>query len=168
MGQNWKVINKTLGIIEILLGISVIILTIYSWHTVLTQLEHFGLNWEKISFFKLIKQSHFVFLSGVLGMISGILLLKGKRWGWITSVSSFLVYSIGMILIALGTNNKGKVLLEDEGDYIIPGVLLIVFLVLTFLLALKPIRELYSIKIRDWVIVGTKVLLFTLDKLIIN
>ena len=101
-------------------------------------------------------------------MISGILLLKGKRWGWITSVSSFLVYSIGMILIALGTNNKGKVLLEDEGDYIIPGVLLIVFLVLTFLLALKPIRELYSIKIRDWVIVGTKVLLFTLDKLIIN
>lgn len=166
MNQSWKVINRALGIIEIILGISVIILTIYSWNIVLTRYEDFGLNWERISLFKLFKQAHFVFLSGLLGLISGILLLKGKRWGWITSVSSLLIYSIGFILIAMGVN--GKVLLEDQGDYISIGAILAVFFILAFMLVIKPIRDFYSIKIRDWAIVGTIVTLFTLDKLIIN
>lgn len=165
MNQSWKVINRTLGIIEIILGISVIILTIYSRNIVLTRYEDFGLNWERISLFKLFKQAHFVFLSGLLGLISGILLLKGKRWGWITSVSSLLIYSIGFILIAMGVNGNGKVLLEDQGDYISIGAILAVFLILAFMLVIKPIRDFYSIKIRDWAIVGTIVTLFTLDKL---
>lgn len=143
-------------------------MTIYSWNIVLTRYEHFGLNWERISLFKLFKQSHFVFLSGLMGLMSGILLLKGKRWGWITSVSSLLVYSIGLILIGMGVNGNGKVLLENQADYISIGATLAVFLVLAFLLVIKPIRDFYSIKIRDWAIVGTIVIIFTLDLLIIN
>ncbi|WP_421808767.1 hypothetical protein [Flagellimonas sp.] len=168
MNQSRKVINKALGIIEIILGISVIITTIYSWKIVLTQYEHFGVSWERISLLKLFKQAHFVFLSGLMGLVSGILLIKRKRWGWITSVSSLLIYSIGLILIAMGVNNNGKLLLEDQGDYISIGTILALFLILAFLLVIKPIRDFYNIKTRDWAIIGTIVILFTLDKLIIN
>ena len=66
----------------------------------------------------------------------------------------------------MGVN--GKVLLEDQGDYISIGAILAVFFILAFMLVIKPIRDFYSIKIRDWAIVGTIVTLFTLDKLIIN
>lgn len=113
MTPNWKAVNKIVGMIEILLGISVIILWIYSWHTVAMNLEQFGLKWERISFIKLVKQAHFVFLSGLLGLISGVLLFKGKRWGWITSIASLLIYQIGMILIIWDRINEGKEPLED-------------------------------------------------------
>ena len=168
MNQNWSTINKSLGIIEILFGISVMILSIFSWYTILTNLEQFGLRWEGVSFIKLIEQSHFVFLIGLLGLVSGILLIKRKRLGWITSAASLLVYPIGMALIIVARHNEGKDLLEDRLDYIITGMIMIIFFVLAFTLTLKPIRDFYGIKIRDWAYSGTIVILFALDKLVIN
>ncbi|MDC6362391.1 MULTISPECIES: hypothetical protein [Flavobacteriaceae] len=168
MNQNWRIANKALGVIEILIGLTVMILSIYSWRLILTILEDQGLTWERISFIKLIKRAHFVFLLGLLGFVSGVLLLKGKRWGWITSMASLVLYPIAMILILMDRNKEGLEPLEDRGDFFLTGIVLIAFLALIFLLALKPIKVFYSIKIRDWVIAGVIVLLFTIDKLIIN
>ena len=142
------------------------ILSIFSWYMILNNLEQFGLSRERVSFIKLIEQSHFVFLIGLLGLVSGILLIKRKRLGWITSVSSLLVYPIAIILILRDRFSEGIELLEDRGDYVITGIIIFLLLGLVVILTLRPIRDFYGIKIRDWAISGTIVILLSLDKLI--
>ncbi|WP_461589777.1 hypothetical protein, partial [Winogradskyella sp.] len=90
------------------------------------------------------------------------------RLGWITSVASLLVYPIALILVLRERISEGIELLEDRGDYIITGIIIFLLIVLVFILSLRPVRDFYSIKIRDWAISGTIVILFTLDKLIIT
>lgn len=124
------------------------------------------ITWSRISILKLIKNAHFIFLSGVMGFMSGVLLLKGKKCGWILNVSSWLVYSLGAFLITWRLERTNDSFTNQ--NYILIGILIFIFLIMAIVMILKPFRLKYKPSSKSWATIGVITLVFLLDKLLIK
>ena len=167
MRKNWKIFEKLLAIVEILVGLSLIILLIYSWSSSFQYMVDSGqIAWSEISILKLIRNAHFIFLSGAMGLVSGILLLKGKKLGWILSVSSWIVYCFGTLMILWKLEKVDDPI--NIQNYIIVGLLILFFLIMAMVLSLKPFRLKYKPDSKSWITIAVIILVFLLDKLLIK
>ena len=159
--------EKSLAIIEILVGLGLIILLIYSWYSVFSYMVENGqTTWSKISILKLIRNAHFIFLSGAMGLVSGILLLKEKKLGWILSTSSWIVYCLVTSLIFWKLEKADGPF--NTLNYVLSGLLILIFLIMAGVLTLKPFRLKYKPDSKSWIIIAVITVVFLIDKLLIK
>jgi hypothetical protein len=166
---NWKLIEKSLSILSIVFGIFVILLVFYTWEVILSRYFDTGLiTWDNLSFFKVFKNTHFFMFLGILGLISGILLLKNKRSGWISNLASWISYAVGIIIVYWKGNQSGKLLVESQTHFAIILSIVFVFLIFASLLLSKSIRLKYKPTSNSWIAVGLIILTFVMDKILLD
>tara|TARA_R100001369_G_scaffold73411_3_gene101962 strand:- start:97 stop:606 length:510 start_codon:yes stop_codon:yes gene_type:complete len=169
MNKNWKLFEKVISVFQIIFGIAIISLVLWSVNTTITIIfEHSDYTWRDVSFYKLVKNNHFYILSSLLCISSGILLLKNKKIGWVLSVTTWLVYGLGTLLNTLKKNDKNESVIQSNSDSIIVGIFVVSFLTIAMCLTFKPFRTKYEPNLYSWLIIGLITLIFIAEKLLIN
>jgi hypothetical protein len=138
MTKNWLITEKVIAIFEIALG-SVILYFSYLSVNNLINIFSQSSGKDDISFFSLVMHFHFGFLIGLIGIISGTLLLLAKRSGWVVS----LINSTILITELLITTFFDKFSQPGTG-YKVTSVLICVFISIFCLLLFKPFKEKYG------------------------
>ena len=169
MNKNWTKLEKSIGLLQIILGIITISFTIWAINNNLQLLiEYSNYAWEDISLLKIAKDNHPSILLGFLAILSGILLFRNNLIGWITSVSTWLIYGLTFIMMTLKVVvNKTNILVSNL-DYIIIGFITSLCFILALLISSKQFRLKYSPTYKSWLIVGLTNLIFITDKFIFN
>ena len=169
MNKNWKIIEKIIG--GLLIAICSVILIIIFWGintTLQSNLEQSDLTLLNTSIYKLMITYHHQILKGLLGILSGFLLLRNKRIGWIMSIATCLIYGIETIMIIFIKKSEEIKIFESESYLIFAGLIAILFLSLTITLTNKQFRIKYSPNRKSWIAVGIITLIFMTDLLITN
>lgn len=109
-----------------------------------------------------IKVYHINLLSGLLCFIGGIGLLYDKRWGWISSIISTLVFA-GFMLVSgrNGITAEKNAHMGASVSYLIVAAL---FVAIFILLIQKPFRIKYKPNLLTWLLVGGALVLVIIDK----
>ena len=124
------------------------------------------ITWSEISILKLIRNAHFIFLSGAMGLVSGILLLKNKKMGWILSFSSWIIYCFGTLIIFWKTGKVDGPI--STQNYMLIGILILIFIIMAIVLTLKPFMLKYKPDSKSWITIAVITLVFLIDKLLIK
>lgn len=165
MTKSWTIFEKITGILQIIFGLVLIYILIWAINIKLNQV--FKITGSDISFFKIFYTHHYNFILSLLGIVSGVLLIRNNKIGWILSISTWFSYSIGTIFttwkIALGNSNFEIY----SGHYIIYGLMIIIFLIMGILLISKEFRKKYSPNRKSWVLLILITAFFILDRLIL-
>jgi len=169
MKNSWTKFEILVGLLQIVLGIIMVSLAIWLIsNNVQLLFKHSGSTWDDISLLTITKNYHSPILLGSLPIVSGILLLRNKLIGWITSLTTWLIYGITIIILILKdiVNETGT--LNPKSDYIILGIISSLCFILTLLMSAKYFRLKYSPTNKSWLTVGLFTLIFITDKFIFN
>jgi len=165
MNKTWKVFERTVSGLQILLGITIMILVLCNLKFIL---EHLDYSWSDISIYKITKNNHHVFAKGFLGVISGILLFRNKLIGWILSIAFWLINGIGIILTFILKNNEDNKIINSSIEYIILGLMVVTFLSLAISFTAKQFRIKYAPNKKSWITIALIFLIFVIDGLIFD
>lgn len=169
---------KKSTIIEKAISIFLILIGIYSLYTIgkLSMISIQDSGWGAIV--KIIKEVTFYyscFLIGVLSIISGSLLFKNVKAGWVLSIVVMLCYCLSAIFITfkhnfysendvLSRSMAGQSLKEDVIEHYLYGGLLIIFnLVILLTLVSKKFRLKYKPTTINWLTIILLTLILSLD-----
>ena len=169
MNKNWTLFEKIISGFQIIFGIATISFLLWSLNSRITTIfELSDYTWNDISYRKLIKNHYFFTSLGTLSVVSGILLLKSKKVGWILSVSNWLLYGLGILINSINRYYSNESIIESNSDYIIIGIAIISFLILALCLTLKPFRTKYKPNLKSWFKIGIITLILITAKLLIK
>jgi len=167
MTKNWKIAEKVIGGFQIIWGICILILSIWSVKILLdSQLIHLGYNWKDLSAIKIIRDYHYQFLLPLLTIFSGLALLFAKKSGWLLGIVTSALSGISMILVL--TKIEARDLENEILLYTATGLLVLIFTIMLGLLLSKPIRSKYNPSKKTWLIVGVLFTLMLLDWFLMN
>ena len=162
MNKFWALFEKTISRFEIIFGVFIISMVIWALNLqISTILEHSDYTRNDISFYKLIKKQYSVLFLGFLSFSSGILLLKNIKFGWILSVTTWWLFTIGNS-INLSTNKYQN---KSNFEYLIFVFITIIYLILTLCLTSKHFRTKYKANLNSWIIFWIITLVFIIEKL---
>jgi hypothetical protein len=159
--------EKAIGWIQILWGTFGLFVAIYGLKNLYDfGVTYFQLTLEKISIWKILKTYHFGFLLAILSLISGLLLILKKNSGWqLAIITSFVTGILGAINLIYSYSKPDK-LKFNQTNTILQVTIMTVFLLITFILLLKPFRTKYNPTRRTWWTSFIIVALLLMDKII--
>lgn len=109
-------------------------------------------------------KNHLVIIVSVLCIVGSWLLLFKSKTGWIICIVSALIYCINLF-----TSSRSKAInskLPFAEHYKSYGIAALLFLIILFLLLLKPIREKYQPTLKTWMLIIGIIVLCIVDKII--
>lgn len=158
--------EKTIGVLHLVLGCFVLWASIATLNTIWNHgVQHNGLNWETVSFGKVFKMFHFQWITGVLTLISGLLLLFHKRAGWITAILAAFFNGVRAVVFLFATDypNSRSVMLMMGIGMLAALCFLICFMLLGF-----DYREKYRPTNSTWMVMAVVTIALLLDLLIVS
>lgn len=158
--------EKTIGVLHLILGCFVLWASIATLNTIWNHgVQHNGLNWETVSFGKVFKMFHFQWITGVLTLISGLLLLFHKRAGWITAILAAFFNGVRAVVFLFATDypNSRSVMLMMGIGMLAALCFLICFMLLGF-----DYREKYRPTNSTWMVMAIVTIALLLDLLIVS
>lgn len=164
MSKSWTIIEKIIGSLQIIVG-GVMIYVLVWW--VLWDFNyvvcHASLpyTWRDISVIKVALKYHFPLLLCLLTVFSGVMLLFGKRAGWITG----LVTSPVVGLIAFNGAEYTD-WLRTPTHYTIMILVAVIWFLFFVLLLLKPFRVKYYSRKTSLIAIAAIIVVFIVDLLI--
>jgi hypothetical protein len=142
--KGWNKVEKVIGVIGILFGFVMLTFFTYSWSTTLyTLIEEGHTTWDRISIVYFLKNEYPIILLYALSIISGFLLLKSLKIGWITSILSW-IFQACYLLWKVFTVTENSTYTTDKDALMIIGVIVLLFLTIPTILFQKPFRQKYG------------------------
>lgn len=164
MKTDWEIFEKIISVLQILLGITIISVLIWSVNISTNQiLEHSDYTWKDVSVLKLIKNHHFFTLLGLIGIIGGIKWFKYKTYGWLLSFLFWFLLGFSTTLIAWKLKQQEPSVVRADEEYWIYYSTIFVSFFLTILLGLKMFWIKYNPKKKSLIIFGLLLLVFVID-----
>jgi hypothetical protein len=113
------------------------------------------------SFGSLFRLYHINYFTAILAFCGGFALIYDKKWGWIASAASSLIF-MGFMLVSgrngvIGQGSKGGYSIS----YLVAGL---VFAAMFILLVLKPFRVKFQANFANWLVIGGLAMLVLIDK----
>lgn len=140
---------------NILIGVSLILILIKDTNNYFEYAERANINVSELTFFVLIKENFFRIFQSVVFIISGIILLKKIKIGFIVSLVSWIVFIFDLFKILL------SVLIVIKFEKI--ELIIIVFLIFLFLTIFLSHLNKYKWNKNDWFkTAGIAILLITI------
>lgn len=169
MKTDWEIFEKIVSVIQILLGITIISVLIWSVNISISQIfEHSDYTWKDISILKLIKNNHFFTLLGLMGIIGGIGWFKYKTNGWLLSFMFWFLLGLSTTLVALKFKLQEPNVMRANEEYLIYYSTIFVSFFLAILLVLKTFWNKYNPTKKSSIIFGIILLTFIIDKIILT
>jgi hypothetical protein len=143
LDKSWKKVEKGIAIIGILFGAVMLTIFIYSCSTTLFQLvEDEHTTWDKISTIHFLRGQFPNLILNVLSIISGGLLLKSLKTGWITSILNWILQASFLLWTIFKAD--GDLFVESNKEFLIMiCIILLLLLIIPILHVQKPFREKY-------------------------
>lgn len=165
MTRNWKIIEKVIGIFQIVWGTLVLVIIISSFKQFFDiSFERFDNYWEYISIPKVVKNYHYLILLPLMTIFAGLTLILKKKIGWLMGIVTSATYGISIVLLPWTIDKEiGNITLI----YVFTGLISLVFITIFGLLMTKQIREKYNPTKKNWVIMSILFALLILDRLFI-
>ncbi len=157
MNTIWGKINKLLGIINLILGFTLLYNVIkytnrqfYLIQTISVQ-QNFSKN--QISFFDLLISNWFFLLIAILFVVSGILILIKNRFGWFFGYCCWiiLIFALNSITIYRIRDVTITVIGDKHWIQIYGGLGLLLSFIVLILFSLYPIRKLNIVSNKFWI-----------------
>ena len=168
MSKNWRLFEKSISGIQILLGVLLIGIIIWAINIKLdVAFNRLNMTWEDISFIKLLVNYNLGLIVSGIGIISGLLLLRNSKKGWIGSIAFWLVLAIGTFITLWRLRNNIEFL--ENRLYLISGIFaIIIFTIIGILLTTNEFRRKYQLNLNNALVITFIIICFTIDKLIIK
>lgn len=165
MKQNWRIFEKVLSGVQIILGfllLYVIATTITEYYTFLWKnplFDHKSII--EISF----KKNYILFILSIISISSGCQLINNSQNGWIASIVTWTIF---IILLAFSfyritINYPSDLNLSSK---IVMYFVEIIFIIILVILNNSEFRKKYTPTKRSWIIIGSAVGILTLAKFI--
>lgn len=169
MKTDWEIFEKIFSVIQIVLGITIISVLIWSVNISISQiLEHSDYTWKDVSILKLIKNHHFFTLLGLIGIIGGIGWFKFKTFGWQLSFMFWFLLGFSTALVALKFKQQEPNSIRANEEYLIYYSTIFISFFLAILLALKTFWKKYNPTKKSLIIFGIILLTFVIDKIVLT
>ena len=169
MQTDWEIFEKIISVIQILLGITIVSVLIWSVNLSVNQfLDHSDYTWKDISILKLIKNHHFFTLLGLIGITGGIGWFKYKTFGWLLSFIFWFLLGFSTILITLKFKQEEPNVIRANEEYWIYYSTIFVSFFLAILLVLKTFWNKYNPTKKSLIIFGMILLAFVIDKIVLT
>ncbi|WP_111684597.1 hypothetical protein [Winogradskyella tangerina] len=150
MDKAYKIFEKIISVLLILSGIFILWMSLdLLFHKLDIVVRSNNNSYSGLSnyYYRYFRDFHLVVLIGILGIISGVLLLKSKKTGWILSAIFFLGFPIS-VLLRNWLNPESDFHSPSPKTYATIGITVFILLV-GFVLLLKPFRIKYKVEPRD-------------------
>ena len=154
----WPKINKTIGIVNLTIGIVLFYVIFDLTQKQIAFIQNLtgqnGFPKVDISFFELFLSKRILLLFGILSTTSGILILLRKKLGWVLGYSFLLIITLTLTQITVfGISDVTITVIGPEyWIQIYSGFGLLVSLGFLILLSTKPIRILNRINRYSWLL----------------
>jgi hypothetical protein len=169
MKTDWGIFEKTFSLIQILLGITIISVIIWSVNINISQIfERTDYTWKDISILKLIKNHHFFTFLGLMGIIGGIGWFKYKTSGWLLSFMFWFLLGFSTTLVAMKFKQQEPSVIRANEEYLIYYSTILVSFFVAILLVLKTFWNKYNPTKKSLIIFGIILLTFIVDKIILT
>jgi len=168
MSKGWTIFEKITGVLQIIFGLVLIYILIWGLNIKLNQFYKITeITGSDISIFKIFYTNHYNLILSLLGIVSGVLLIRNNKIGWILSITTWFSYCIGTILTTRKIALKNSNFEIFSGQYNIYGLMIIIFLIMGILLISKEFRKKYSPNYKSWALLILSTAFFILDRLIL-
>jgi hypothetical protein len=169
MKTNWEIFEKTMSVIQILLGVTIAYILFSALYTSTSNiLEHFNYTWKDISIQKLIIKHHFFTLLGLIGIIGGIKWFKFKTTGWLMSFMFWFLIGFSTILLTLKFKDKEPNVIRNIEEYLISYSIILVSFIIAFILGSKTFWTKYNPDKKSLIITGILLLFFVINRIILT
>ena len=169
MKIKWRIIEKTIGVTQILWGLGILLFAFWG----LTQLwEVFGRNSEfpseKISLAKVFVKSHFSIVISVLSIFGGIALLWEKKAGWVASIIVNLTFFVSYFISLFYQKSPGASIAEmDTNTLFLTSLLNLIFISICGLLMAGYFRKKYNPDSKTWLFLILLTVVLAADRILI-
>jgi hypothetical protein len=118
------------------------------------------------SFSSIVIKNHLIVIISILCLYGSWALLYNDKTGWMLCVVSSLIYCINLFMSSQSKAIDSKLpFVEHHKSY---GIASLLFLLIFFLLLLKPMRIKYRPTVKTWILISVAIVLCILDKIIFH
>jgi len=162
MTKRWNIIEKIIASLQIIFGLLKICIVFYSYHVMIKySLNGSNLSWSDLSLYKIFKNNFPIFISALLFIVSGILLIKSNIKGWTIGLSMWLSFGIFALLNIAKFFKQNLSVWENLENLYIIFLTLFVFLIAIVMMS-KEFRKKYEPNWKNWSMIFLIILAFTL------
>lgn len=156
MNKGWRIFEIIISMLQIILGITILTIIIPPLNK-MYMIISYDFGWQNISIYKFSNIYIFPIIKGILGIISGVLLLKQKLIGWILSIIFWLILATSALLYSW-------TITTSDPKFIFSIIILLISMILLAIL-FKPIKNNYLPTKKSWIFIGIMTLVFLIEKL---
>jgi predicted neutral ceramidase superfamily lipid hydrolase len=126
------------------------------------------LTWKEISLTKVVSNYHLETILSLATLVGAILLLCNKKPGWILTAAISIIGLVQFIIMLVKFKGDKHQLGNDLWLYLLPGILIAVYLTFLILLLQKPFRIKYAMTRKSWLTILLLVLIYFTDSIIFS
>ena len=160
MNSNYRLIEKTIGISLIISGILIISIIFWSLKTQISIVfKNSTFSFNDISILKISFKYHRAFFLGIIGMFSGISLLKNSFLGWILGLTFWSCNIINLCRIPLIHHDPDY----TDSEFVLFIVVLMILLTMLILMLHKYFMTKYSPQKKSWIFIALIIVTYSFD-----
>lgn len=164
MTINLKKTQLGIAIALILVGVITLVINIYSVYVLnMYASQIFPEALGKATFGSLLLKQQSIMVIALLTVVSGILLLRNSKNGWILSVAVSFVYALLSMMSYWNYANSSHQTQDNFNNFSILGLYVLSFLGIGSLLTSKTFRKHYKPINNDWIIIAVVIILLMVN-----
>lgn len=160
MNKYFKNKEMIIGLFLIICGVIIIGINAWVINITLSNFKEIPV-FDNISIPKYVFSYYHQFLKGLLSILSGILLLRKKRIGWVLSITTCVIIAVDTLILLLNENHNE---IDNSNDSIFYGsMIILLFMGLAAFLINNQFRKKYLPKKQSWITIGIIITIFIID-----